>query len=237
MSNSWFRFKKFLINQDKAAMKVGTDGVLLGAWCSVPEKSGKVLDIGTGTGLIALMVAQRASEAGIYAIEIDETSFIQAKENVLASDWSERIEVSHISFQEFAEASDRSFDLLVCNPPFFSNSKKAASKGRSFARHDDSLTPSDLINYSDKILKIEGILSLVIPYERLEEILHLASLNNFNLIRIAKIRPVPAKPYKRALLEFSKRKSERTEEEIIIEERGRHDISERYRELTRDFYL
>jgi tRNA1Val (adenine37-N6)-methyltransferase len=237
MSNNWFQFKKFLINQDKCAMKVGTDGVLLGAWCTVPESTGSVLDIGTGTGLIALMVAQRTLEVCIDAIEIDEASCEQAKVNVLASDWSERITVTHISFQEFAESSPRSYDLLVCNPPFFSNSKKAERKERNLARHDDHLNPSALMKYSHKLLTDSGILSIIIACERMEEMVHFASMNKLWLSRIARVRPVPGGPFKRALLEFTRSKETLSEEEITIEEYGRHGYSERYRELTGDFYM
>jgi len=236
MSNNWFQFKKFLVNQDKCAMKVGTDGVLLGAWCSVPLKEGRVLDIGTGTGLLALMVAQRTPKAQIDAIEIDEASFQQAQKNILASEWRKRINVVHISFQDYAVTTDNSYDHIVCNPPFFSNSKKAAFRERNLARHDDPLNSSALMKYSQKLMSDRGILSIIIPYERMDEMVHLASMNKLWLFRVACVRSVPQKPVKRALLEFSMSEGNISEEEIIIEEYGRHGYSERYRELTRDFY-
>ncbi|MGC9343627.1 MAG: tRNA1(Val) (adenine(37)-N6)-methyltransferase [Bacteroidales bacterium] len=237
MPNNWFQFKKFLVNQDKAAMKVGTDGVLLGAWCSVPYPGSRVLDIGTGTGLIALMVAQRTHEVTIDAIEIDEPSYEQAKGNFQASDWKNRLNAIHSSFQDFSVQSQNRYHLVICNPPFFKNSWKAPSYQRNLARHDDFLNPADLMKFSQRLLEDRGILSIIIPYERLDEILYFADINEMKDFRLAVIRPLPGKPFKRAMLEFSKTDQQKSREEITIEEGERHKYSKRYLELTRDFYL
>lgn len=124
MPNNWFRFKQFTIQQEDAAMKVGTDGVLLGAWASVPEPGSRVLDVGTGTGLIALMIAQRAGDVRVDALEIDASSASQANENFQNSPWKERLNCVHSSFQDYASQCDLPYDLIICNPPFFSGSKK-----------------------------------------------------------------------------------------------------------------
>jgi len=140
MPNTWFRFKQFTIEQEHAAMKVGTDGVLLGAWASAPGAGSRVLDIGTGTGLIALMMAQRTKDAAVDALEIDPSSASQAKENFQNSPWKKRLRCFPSSFQDFSSQCRKQYDLIVCNPPFFSGSKKTASKSKNLARHDDSLS-------------------------------------------------------------------------------------------------
>ena len=148
MSNSYFQFKQFTVWHDKCAMKVGADGVTLGAWADVSDVK-SVLDIGCGSGLIALMIAQR-SEAGITAIDIDGQSIEQTKENTGNSPWSERIKTVHASLQQFAANSDVLFDLIVCNPPYFNNSLKSPSESRTMARHTDTLSYTDLITNAGK---------------------------------------------------------------------------------------
>lgn len=218
-------------------MKVGTDGVLLGSWCTPPGEGGRALDIGTGTGLIALMIAQRTHNVFIDAIEIDKASFHQARENFQDSEWRDRIHVIHSSFQKFAKKNHIKYELLVCNPPFFKNSWRAPSHQRNLARHDDYLNPAELMEYSSSILDDKGVLSIIIPYERLEEIQYFAGQNNLKQFRIANVRPVPGRAFKRAMVEFSKTDRKIWSEEITIEEGGRHKYSKRYLDLTREFYL
>src|SRR5512133_91420 len=166
MHNSFFRFKQFTIHQDRCAMKVGTDGVLLGAWAD-PGRAKKILDVGTGTGLIALMLAQR-SDAKITGIDLDEDAVHQANENAANSPWSAKIEFIHSSFQDYAEQiimQDKAtlFDLIVCNPPFHPEDIKPEHVKRRLARHSDELNAMEIINLGSKILRSGGCITLVIP--------------------------------------------------------------------------
>jgi tRNA1Val (adenine37-N6)-methyltransferase len=163
MSNTWFRFKQFTIQQERAAMKVGTDGVLLGAWASVPLPGGRVLDVGTGTGLIALMIAQRTVNVEVDALEIDPSSALQAKENFRNSPWRERLSCMHVSFQDYAARCKTQYDLLICNPPFFSASSKTPSSEKNLARHDDSLGLDDLFKGAVGLMKKNSLISLILP--------------------------------------------------------------------------
>lgn len=234
MANNWFQFKEFLIKQDQSAFKVGTDGVLLGAWADV-YGLGSVLDIGTGTGLLALMLAQR-SIAEISAIEIDPSSFEQARMNVSESAWSERISVEHCSLQNFT--SEKRFDMIISNPPYFQDSLTPTDKGRKDSRHNTMLTPEDLIMYSKPLLHPDGKLCLVFPADETRTLKDICFKEDFHLHRQLGIRPIPSVPVKRYLMEFRTYPVEHfSEEEIIIEKGNRHDYTDEYQELTRDFYL
>lgn len=216
-------------------MKVGTDGVLLGAWVNVSGASG-ILDIGTGTGLISLMLAQR-SNALIDAVEIDTPSAGQASENVANSVWSDRIRIFNTSFRDFYHSSENSYDLIISNPPFFSRSLKAPDPARSTARHDDGLSRADLFKGVAKMLAKNGVFALILPYNINIETISLAKENNLFPARILKVKPSPGKNYHRVLLEFSAVNSEPAEEEMTIETGTRHQYSEEYTRLTKDFYL
>jgi len=234
MANHWFHFKQFRVLQEKSAFKVGTDGVLLGAWADVYGIK-SVLDIGTGTGLLALMIAQR-SMAEITAIEIDLPSYEQALVNIRASSWSERIKVEHISLQDFP--MDRQFDMIISNPPFFQNSMTPADKGRMHSRHNTMLSTRELVLYSKPILKPGGKLCLVFPVDEGRNLMDLCSEAGLSLHRLMGIKPTPSLPVKRYLMEFRPYPAAQLrEEEITIEKGKRHDYSNEYRELTRDFYL
>src|SRR5690349_21693086 len=161
MSETTFRFRQFTIHQDKCAMKVGTDAVLLGAWVN-PNGSQRILDIGTGTGIIALMIAQKSS-AEIHAVDIDEGAFLQCKENFRISPWYNRLFPHHLSFQEFACAAESTYDLVVSNPPYFHHASKPPEEQRSQARHHDQLTFEDLVKGTRKILSAEGKLCVILP--------------------------------------------------------------------------
>ncbi len=166
MPNTWFRFKQFTIEQQHAAMKVGTDGVLLGAWTSVPDPGGRVLDVGTGTGLIALMIAQRTKDVWVDALEIDPLSAGQAKENFQDSPWKDRLNCIHSSFQDYAIQNNDRYDLIICNPPFFSGSMKTDSKEKNLARHDDSLSLGEIFRGSVPLMKETTILCLILPVQK-----------------------------------------------------------------------
>ncbi len=235
MPNDYFKFKQFTIYQDRCAMKVGTDGVLLGAWVNCKE-SKNVLDIGTGTGLIALMVAQRSS-AKIDAIEIDKEASKQAKENVDKSTWTERIDILNQSFQEFSEASNKKYDLIVTNPPYFQNSLFAPDQKRTDARHNSNLQLEELLVGSKKLLNQDGVLSVILPYLEGNMFILKASEMDLFCVRQTKVLPKPNKEPKRLLLEFMQIKKPLVEQEMIIELNKRHEYSEAYKNLTKDFYL
>ncbi|WP_430812129.1 MULTISPECIES: tRNA1(Val) (adenine(37)-N6)-methyltransferase [unclassified Carboxylicivirga] len=237
MANNYFQFKQFTVHQDKAAMKVGTDGVLLGAWVNVLPCS-TILDVGTGTGLIALMMAQRNDSALISAIDIDAKAVEQANDNCRQSPWGERIKVEHITLQSMEIPCDGGFDHIVCNPPFFINAYKANDASRNMARHTDHLSFDDLIQHAHRLTNDRGRLSVVLPYACKDDFTTRAHNYGFSLARFCAVRPTPAKGYVRCLMEFSKQPlphQERTE--LVIEDKGRHGYSDDYIALTKAFYL
>ena len=235
MSNNYFKFKEFTIEQDRCAMKVGTDGVLLGAWANC-DSAKKGLDIGTGTGLVALMLAQR-SNAVIDAVEIDTEAAKQAKENVEKSPWDDRIEVINQSFQEFTKMGGKKYDLIVSNPPYFQNAFFAPDEKRTNARHNSNLQLEDLLTGTQKLLSEDGILSIILPYLEGNMFILKASELGLFCVRQTKVLPKPNREPKRLLLEFMKTKKPLVEQEIIIELNKRHEYSEAYKNLTQDFYL
>ncbi len=236
MANDWFRFKQFMVKQDKTAMKVGTDGVLLGSWAGV-ENPARILDIGTGTGLIALMMAQRYPSATVDAVEIDKDAAGQAAENFRHSAWDDRLSIHHQSLREFAVDRKRDYDLIVSNPPYFSRSMKAPGKGRTLARHDDLLSKEELLQDVVRLLKPEGVFAVILPFGSSAEFISIATGLLLFPQKGLKVRPVPGRPFARILISFSFTAGEFHEDEIIIESGGRHVYSEEYIRLTKDFYL
>lgn len=237
MANNYFQFKQFKINQDKAAMKVGTDGVLLGAWVDLTDAQ-NVLDVGTGTGLIALMIAQRHAKSKITAIDIDPEACCQAAENFTMSHWVDRMDVVNVSIQSFRQNHGGAFDLIVCNPPFFQNSFKSDCSKRNLARHTDTLSVEELIRSASALSADCGRLAVVIPEEQAERFIELSHKYFYNLVRSLCVKPNKMKPTKRRLLEFKKHfAGEFQENEIFIETTTRHFYSNEYKELTKEFYL
>lgn len=234
--NRYFQFKQFRIVQEQSAMKVGVDGVLLGAWANVSGAK-RMLDVGTGTGLIALMMAQRNLLAEIDAVEIDPEAFQEAQFNAAQSSWSDRINLECNSFQTFAEQSGQKYDLIISNPPFFTNGVKAPLQSRSAARHADSLPLRDLISGAVGLLAQNGKIALVLPVESLQELEKLAENQQLFLSRLCRVKPNPVKPVLRILVEISNSESIFQEEELVIEFEKHHDYTPQYRELTKDFYL
>lgn len=234
MSNNYFKFKQFTINQDRCAFKVGTDGVLLGAYADVKGRR-KILDIGTGTGLIALMLAQRC-DAQIIAIEPDNESFIQASENVKLSKWGCRIEVENCSLQHFIP-NGVEFDMIVTNPPYFIDSLKNPDPAKSNTRHNDNLTHSDILEAADRLLDQNGILQLIMPYDEGNIFIAEACGHSLFCINILKIRPTPSSEIRRLILGFSREKGKPAEQFLTIEKGKRHDFTDDYLSLTKDFYL
>ena len=236
MKKSGFQFKQFSVYQDRCAMKVGTDGVLLGAWVNV-DNAKNTLDIGTGTGLIALMMAQRSVSSLITAIEIDSEAACQATENVLNSPWKDRIEVVNADLLDF-NCSKR-YDVIVSNPPYFSQSLQSPDKQRTLARHNDHLTYSALIQKVATLLSENGRFSVIIPYDHKDEFIQLASQSRLYLQRIVAVKTTPTSVFRRVLLEFSFVESivEQLKVEELLIERERHQYSTEYINLTKDFYL
>jgi len=234
--NNSFQFKQFRIIQEHSAMKVGMDGVLLGAWADISGAE-RILDIGTGTGLIALMMAQKTSLAKIDAIEIDPEAFDEAVQNCKQAPWNNRIQLELCSFQEFSERTSMKYDLIVSNPPFFSNGVKAPLENRAQARHSDSLPLDVLISGAAGLLRENGRITLVLPVESIQEIEQLAVSNRLYVSRLCRIKPNPQKPDFRILIELTNTKCATQEESLMIEFEKHHDYTPEYKELTRDFYL
>lgn len=228
-----FQFKQFTIHQDRTPMKVGTDGVLLGAWADI-RNAIHILDIGTGTGLIALMSAQRNPLARIDALEIEPNACEQAAENIQNSPWSERVHIHPDSLQNYI--SPYRFDSIICNPPFFRQSTKTPEKGRTLARHDDTLPHTELIEHVSRLLQPEGNFSVILPSAEAIRLMEYAQKFSLYPQRITYVLPNPGKPPKRYLIEFAFTLREYTEDELIIEQ-SRHHYSPEYIRLTQAFYL
>ncbi len=228
-----FHYKQFDIRQDNAAMKIGTDGTLLGAWTNASDAK-HILDIGTGTGVIALMLAQRNPTAHITGIEICEHAIIDAEFNVNASPWSERVTIVNKSLQSFTPS--QKFDLIVSNPPFFENSLKSPSGKRSKARHTDSLSYLDIIQFVAQHLTEDGRLSMILPVENAQKCIEKAKELGLHLERECLVRPTPTKRPHRIVFELSKKALPPLKETLTIETGKRHDYSAEYIALTKEFY-
>lgn len=217
-------------------MKVGTDSVILGSWCEIGAAK-LVLDIGTGTGLLALMVAQK-SDASITAIEIDRDGFEQAKENVSQSNFNSRITVVHSSIQDYTEKSSNKFDLIISNPPYFNSSLKSNNNQRNLARHTDSLSYDTLLDSAKKLLSKYGRLVIVVPFLQFKTLLNQALLKGFHLRKLCKVYSYDSdiEPI-RALIELTIIAEEVTESELYIREKTSNKYHITYIKLTEAYYL
>jgi tRNA1Val (adenine37-N6)-methyltransferase len=233
VANNYFIFKQFTIYQDRSAFKVGTDGVLLGASAALDGVK-RILDIGSGTGLITLMVAQR-SGAEIVAIEPDAGSYMQCCENVERSGWKARIKVENLTLQDFR--SVELFDLVITNPPFFSDSLRNTDPRKSASRHNDLLTGAELLAGVSRLLSEDGKLQLILPYVEGTVMIAEAHKYNFFCNNILKIRPLPGSPVRRIILTFSRKQLRVTERFLTIEHGKRHNFTEEFMDLTKDYYL
>lgn len=235
MPNTFFRFKRFVVWQDRCAMKVGTDGVLLGAWATGGKR---ILDIGAGTGLIAMMMAQRFPDARVDAVEIDGMAYVQAVENVSQSPFAERIELMNMSIQAFAGAEAHpSYDAIVSNPPYFENALRNPDAQRMVARHADTLPFAQLFGAVVRLLSDDGVFSAVIPAESKSRFDEEASLCGLFTVRQIGVKTTPRKPVRRYLVAYAKHPAAAvdTHEEVLEVAHGVR--SEWYEGLTRDFYL
>ena len=232
MNRKPFKFKQFSIFQDKTAMKVGTDGVLLGAWADCLGKD--ILDIGTGTGLISMMLAQRFPQTQNDAIEIDENAYYQAKENFENAPFHNRLSIYFTSLQAYK--TDKKYDLIVSNPPFFTVNDLNEFDARKQARQEETLTFSNLLKKTALLLNKDGLASFIIPYDRMLEFCAIAAENALKVSKTTQIKGNETSPIKRVLLEFSFEEKERKENRLTIEVE-RHRYTEDYINLTKDFYL
>jgi tRNA1Val (adenine37-N6)-methyltransferase len=235
MSSQEFVFKQFKILQDKCAMKVGTDAVLLGSWVNTSSAK-TILDIGTGTGIIALMIAQK-STARIDAIDIDKNASIQAEENIQDCKWKERICIHHISLQQYVIDSARKYDLIVSNPPYFVDSSKALEESRTNARHTDQLPFVDLLNGVLSLLNPTGSFYVILPKNESLVFREMAEEQKLFLTKLTRVITRTDKPEKRLLMQFEFTKKILEENSITIEQDERHNYTDEYKELTKDYYL
>ena len=235
MSNPYFSFKQFTVYHHLCAMKVGIDGVLLGAWAAV-EDANSILDIGTGSGLIALMLAQR-SDAQIVAIDIDADAILQTYQNINDSPWHNRIQSKEISLQQFSNEVDKTFDLIVSNPPYFVNSTNTPTLSRTTARHTNSLSHEELISNAKLLLKPTGRICLILPVDEGLKCVDFALSIGLYCTRQVTVYPKPEAVAKRLLLEFSLQSSPKIESELTIESNERHQYSAEFSELAKEFYL
>jgi len=231
-----FKFKEFTVIQDKCAMKVGTDGVLLGAWVNIDPGVDSILDIGTGSGLIALQMAQRSDAELIDALEIETNAFEQAVENFENSDWSNRLFCYHASLQEFREEIDEKYDLIISNPPYFNDSFKALKEDRAIARHNGYLNFHELLSASARLLAEKGSCAFIIPYKEEENFIQIARDNGLYPSRITRVRGNSKSALKRSLLQLSSKDISPALNELTIE-LERHVYTAPYIDIVKGFYL
>ena len=236
MSSKPFQFKEFVIHQDKTAMKVGTDGVLLGAWTKINSAVFSVLDIGSGTGLIALMVAQKCNAEVIDAIELNNKAYEQTVENFERSNWGDRLFCYHASLQEFVDEIEDKYDLIISNPPFYTSTYKELSEERAMARHTESLTYDELLEGTSKLLSETGSCAFIIPFSEEENFIKIALQNKLFANRITHVKGTENSPLKRSLLQLSFQETTIETSELVIEIE-RHKYTSDYIKLVEDFYL
>lgn len=234
---SKFSFKQFSVQQDRCAMKVGTDGVLLGAWCPIDNNPFSILDIGTGTGIIALMLAQRSHAEQIDALEIDEDAYEQAVENFENSSWSDRLFCFHAGLDEFVDEPEDDYDLIVSNPPFYSEDYKTDNSQRDLARFQDAMPFQELVEAAGLLLSENGIFSVIIPYNEEERFIDLCAEAELFPVKITRVKGSHNTPIVRSLVAFKRYElAVLTADELVIET-SRHVYTDEYINLTKDFYL
>lgn len=218
-------------------MKVGTDGVLLGAWAPIDHTPFSILDIGAGTGLIALMLAQRCNAEQIDALEIDDDAYEQAVENFENSSWGDRLFCYHAGLDEFMEEPEDEYDLIVANPPFYTEDYRSGDEQRNMARFAESLPFEDLVEAASLLLSDDGVFAVIIPYKEEEKFIALA--NEFDLfpIKITRVKGTPASETKRSLMAFTRDEIDSPLTEELVIELSRHNYTPEYTALTQDFYL
>ena len=234
---STFNFKQFSVQQDKCAMKIGTDSVLLGAWCPIDNNPFSVLDIGAGTGVLSLMLAQRSHAEQIDALEIDEDAYEQCVENFEASPWSDRLFCFHAGLDEFIEEPEDEYDIIISNPPFYSEDYKTDNSQRDLARFQDAMPFEELVEAADLLLSENGIFAVIIPYKEEESFIDLCTEVELFPVKVTRVKGSNTTPIVRSLLAFKRFElSTLTADELVIEI-NRHEYTDDYINLTKDFYL
>lgn len=230
-----FQFKRFNVQDENCAMKVGTDAVVLGAWINA-ENSKSILDIGTGSGIIALMLAQKSS-ATIDAIDIDSASIHDAEKNFKESPWSEKLKAIHCSLSAYAYQSEKKYDLILSNPPYFINSLKSVSERKNISKHTSTLNHEELLSGAKSLITPEGRFSVIIPYDQVDSFVNIALVEGLFCINKLIIYPTKKKPANRIILEFSLNRSDKTKEGELTIRDNLGSFTEQYKNLTKDFYL
>ncbi|WP_322551438.1 tRNA1(Val) (adenine(37)-N6)-methyltransferase [Flavobacterium psychraquaticum] len=232
-----FKFKQFAVNQDRCAMKIGTDAVLLGAWCPIDNNPKSILDIGAGTGILALMLAQRTNADQIDALEIDEEAYEQCVENFEASAWADKLFCYHAGLDEFVDEPEDEYDLIISNPPFYSEDFKTENEQRDLARFQDAMPFEDLIEAADLLLSENGLFAVVIPYKEEDRFIDLCAEYELYPVKATRVKGSHKTPIVRTLLAFKRFElSVLTADELVVEI-NRHEYTDDYINLTQDFYL
>ncbi|MCW1146642.1 tRNA1(Val) (adenine(37)-N6)-methyltransferase [Flavobacterium lacisediminis] len=231
-----FKFKQFHVNQERCAMKIGTDGVLLGAWTPLINNPYNVLDIGAGTGILSLMLAQRSNAEQIDAIEIDEDAYEQCVENFETSPWGDKLFCFHAGLDEFVDEPEDEYDLIISNPPFYTDDYKSDNSSRDLARFEDALPFEELIEAAALLLSDNGIFSVIIPFKEEERFVSMCKELDLFPLKITRVKGTPTSENKRSLLAFCRIEQTALIDELVIEI-SRHNYTPEYIELTKDFYL
>ncbi|MEZ4839631.1 MAG: methyltransferase [Flavobacterium sp.] len=218
-------------------MKVGTDSVLLGTWCPIDNHPFSVLDIGAGTGILSLMIAQRSQSEQIDAIEIDEDAYEQCVENFENSPWGDRLFCFHAGLDEFVSEPEEQYDLIISNPPFYAEDYKTDNPRRDKARFQDALPFEDLVDAADQLLSENGIFAVIIPYKEEEKFIDLCAAVELFPVKVTRIKGTSTSEIKRSLLAFKRYELPVLNADELVIEISRHDYTDEYINLTKDFYL
>ena len=232
-----FQFKQFNINQERCAMKIGTDAVLLGAWCPINNNPFSILDIGAGTGILSLMLAQRSNAQQIDAVEIDENAYEQCVENFEASHWGDRLFCYHASLNDFINEPEDQYDIIISNPPFYSEDYKTDNSQRDLARFQDALPFEELVKATTLLLSENGIFAVIIPFKEENRLLNLCAQAELFPIKMTRVKGSPTGPIIRSLIAFKRYELPVLSANELAIESSRHLYTEAYTKLTRDFYL
>ncbi|ERM84848.1 hypothetical protein P872_22575 [Rhodonellum psychrophilum GCM71 = DSM 17998] len=237
MSNTYFKFKQFTIHQDRCAMKVSTDAVVLGALAGTGKEDPKsILEIGVGTGVVSLMLVQRFPECSLLGVELDKDAYLQACENAVSSPWKESVNFHEVSFQEFSREFVGKFDLIVSNPPYFPNHLQTSDDKRNMALHDVGLSFGDLIKGVVKLLSPEGVFWVILPQRQMQDLESIAAFFELFPGAAYHLSDRPGKKILRIIQEFSFQKKERSIQDLLIKDED-GEFSKRYRDLLREFLL